>query len=119
MLFQGVATRHPSLGVKRLCVACGTRFYDMARTPAVCPKCEAPQPPDVPRVAAPRRVADVRRFGRAAPRPAAEAEEPAEAVEAVAADTEDEDEEEEGETDDPDDKGDVDDDLKPDEHSPD
>ncbi|MGB0504790.1 MAG: TIGR02300 family protein [Pikeienuella sp.] len=26
-------------GVKRLCGACGVRYYDLAREPAVCPKC--------------------------------------------------------------------------------
>jgi uncharacterized protein (TIGR02300 family) len=30
----------PEWGVKRACLACGTRFYDMAAQPIVCPKCE-------------------------------------------------------------------------------
>lgn len=37
------------LGLKRTCVACGTRFYDLARTPAVCPKCATEQPAEQPR----------------------------------------------------------------------
>ena len=40
----------PELGLKRSCVACGTRFYDLARTPAVCPKCGTEQPAELPRV---------------------------------------------------------------------
>jgi len=44
----------PDLGLKRICVACSTKFYDMARTPAVCPKCGTEQPAEQPR---PRRTA--------------------------------------------------------------
>ena len=40
----------PELGVKRTCVGCAVRFYDMLRSPAVCPKCDAPQPALVARV---------------------------------------------------------------------
>ncbi len=39
----------PELGTKRVCVACGTRFYDLCKTPAVCPKCNTEQPPEQPR----------------------------------------------------------------------
>lgn len=39
----------PELGTKRVCVACATRFYDLARTPAVCPKCGTEQPSEQPR----------------------------------------------------------------------
>ncbi len=28
-------------GTKRLCQSCGTRFYDLMRTPCTCPKCGA------------------------------------------------------------------------------
>ena len=38
------------LGLKRICVSCGTRFYDLAKTPAVCPKCGTEQPMEQPRV---------------------------------------------------------------------
>jgi uncharacterized protein (TIGR02300 family) len=41
------------LGTKRVCVACGVRFYDLQRAPAVCPKCGTEQPPDQPRVRRP------------------------------------------------------------------
>ena len=43
----------PELGTKRVCVACGTRFYDLQAVPAVCPKCGTEQPPDQPK---PRRA---------------------------------------------------------------
>lgn len=41
----------PELGTKRLCANCGTKFYDLSKTPAVCPKCATVVP-----VAAPARV---------------------------------------------------------------
>ena len=31
----------PEWGTKRLCQSCGAKFYDMARSPIVCPKCSA------------------------------------------------------------------------------
>ena len=43
----------PVLGSKRVCVACQARFYDLTRTPALCPKCGVEQPPEQPR---PRRL---------------------------------------------------------------
>lgn len=39
----------PELGTKRVCVACGTRFYDLTKSPAVCPKCGTEQPVELPR----------------------------------------------------------------------
>jgi uncharacterized protein (TIGR02300 family) len=45
----------PELGNKRICVACGTRFYDLTRSPAVCPKCGTQQPHEQPR---PHRTGD-------------------------------------------------------------
>ena len=41
----------PELGTKRLCAGCGAKFYDLNKTPIVCPMCEAvfvlpkPEPP--------------------------------------------------------------------------
>ena len=29
----------PELGTKRICGSCGTKFYDLARDPILCPKC--------------------------------------------------------------------------------
>lgn len=43
----------PDLGTKRVCVACGARFYDLQKSPATCPKCGADQPVDQPRVRRP------------------------------------------------------------------
>ncbi len=31
----------PEWGTKRQCASCGAKFYDLQRTPVVCPKCEA------------------------------------------------------------------------------
>jgi uncharacterized protein (TIGR02300 family) len=39
----------PELGTKRVCVACGARFYDLTKAPAVCPKCGTEQPIEQPR----------------------------------------------------------------------
>jgi uncharacterized protein (TIGR02300 family) len=39
----------PELGLKRVCVACSARFFDLRKVPAVCPKCGTEQPADVPR----------------------------------------------------------------------
>ncbi|AOX19166.1 FYDLN acid domain-containing protein [Kozakia baliensis] len=39
----------PELGLKRVCVSCGARFYDLNRIPAICPKCGTEQPTDLPR----------------------------------------------------------------------
>jgi uncharacterized protein (TIGR02300 family) len=40
----------PELGTKRTCVACGARFYDLGKTPPICPKCGTEQPPEQPRL---------------------------------------------------------------------
>ena len=40
----------PELGLKRVCVACGTKFYDLTRAPALCPKCGTEQPAEQPRL---------------------------------------------------------------------
>ena len=44
----------PELGTKCTCASCAERFYDLNRSPAVCPKCGATQPSVVAR--APRLV---------------------------------------------------------------
>lgn len=46
----------PDLGLKRVCVACGAKFYDMGKVPAVCPKCSTEQPAEQPRA---RRSANI------------------------------------------------------------
>lgn len=40
----------PELGLKRVCVACGTKFYDLTRAPALCPKCGTEQPAEQPKL---------------------------------------------------------------------
>ncbi|HTI84012.1 MAG TPA: TIGR02300 family protein [Acetobacteraceae bacterium] len=61
------------LGTKRVCVACSTRFYDLTKVPAICPKCGTEQPPDQPR---PRRtggnVVEERRPKKPVPAPGME-----------------------------------------------
>lgn len=74
----------PDLGTKRICVACGVRFYDLGRSPAVCPKCHAEQPAEQPRLRRPPPPAEERRLKKPAPTPeeaALEIEEPAEGAE--------------------------------------
>ena len=44
----------PELGLKRQCMSCGAKFYDLNKDPAVCPKCgTAFQATTLSRVAAP------------------------------------------------------------------
>jgi uncharacterized protein (TIGR02300 family) len=38
--FGGRGVAKPEWGSKRVCLNCGARFYDMNRTPIVCPACE-------------------------------------------------------------------------------
>ena len=63
----------PELGTKRVCVACGTRFYDLAKVRPVCPKSGTEQPIEQPR---PRRtsgnVIEERRPKKPAPAPGME-----------------------------------------------
>ena len=44
----------PEWGVKRACLACGTRFYDMRKDPILCPSCGAKF--DVETIFRPRRT---------------------------------------------------------------
>lgn len=86
----------PELGTKRLCAGCGAKFYDLSKTPPVCPSCGtvfeivAPvtraRPGEAARAAA----------AAAAARVEAEAPEPAEAAELVS--LEDADAEQQGKT---------------------
>ncbi len=55
----------PELGLKRVCVACGTKFYDLTRAPAICPKCGTEQPAEQPRLKRAAAVADERLKKRA------------------------------------------------------
>ena len=63
----------PELGTKRVCVACGARFYDLTRSPAICPKCGTEQPVEQPRVRRPSgNVVEERRPKKPVPAPGAE-----------------------------------------------
>jgi uncharacterized protein (TIGR02300 family) len=35
----------PELGMKRLCPNCGAKYYDLNRSPILCPRCNAPFDP--------------------------------------------------------------------------
>ncbi len=70
-------------GLKRTCQSCGARFYDLQRSPIVCPKCEAEYDPEV--LLKSRRGKAVAAV--AAPKPVAD---PVEADEVVAEDDEEE-----------------------------
>ncbi|HTI79608.1 MAG TPA: TIGR02300 family protein [Acetobacteraceae bacterium] len=43
----------PELGTKCACASCAERFYDLNRSPAICPKCGATQPPAAVRASRP------------------------------------------------------------------
>ena len=102
MTYQTIALRLPGVGGKRVCTSCATRFYDLARTPPVCPKCGAEQPPDVPRAPLVRRAPTRHRMVK----PVATTRDPDEDAPPVL----DEDDEE-AETDAPDDEDDDEDDV--------
>ena len=38
---------HKNLGRKRRCVSCGIKFYDLTKTPAICPACGTEFDPEV------------------------------------------------------------------------
>jgi uncharacterized protein (TIGR02300 family) len=40
----------PELGDKHTCVSCGARFFDLGKSPAVCPKCGTEQPVEQPKL---------------------------------------------------------------------
>ena len=40
------ALANPELGAKQICPTCSTKFYDLGRRPAVCPKCGAQFDPE-------------------------------------------------------------------------
>lgn len=45
----------PELGLKFTCTSCGLRFYDLLKSPAICPRCATEQPKPKPRAFAPSR----------------------------------------------------------------
>ena len=63
----------PELGSKRVCVSCSAKFYDLGKTPAVCPKCATEQPAEQPRMRrAGGNVAEEKRRAKVLPVPGAE-----------------------------------------------
>jgi uncharacterized protein (TIGR02300 family) len=63
----------PELGTKRVCVSCNSKFYDLAKQPAVCPKCATEQPAEQPRLRrAAGNVADEKRRPKVIPVPGLE-----------------------------------------------
>jgi uncharacterized protein (TIGR02300 family) len=61
LTFQGLSMAKPELGLKRICVSCSTRFYDLTKSPAVCPKCGTEQPADQPKPRRGGNVAELRK----------------------------------------------------------
>ena len=98
----------PELGTKCACASCAERFYDLNRSPAICPRCGATQPPVVAGASRPARtsVASMR-MGRR-PEPAIAADE----VETLA-DVTDEDDEDTDDADVPEIEADDDADVDP------
>ena len=47
---------NPQLGTKRICAGCSVKFYDLNKTPIVCPTCETVFVVPKPAPARPRRV---------------------------------------------------------------
>ena len=39
LTLKAVTVAKPELGLKRQCMSCGAKFYDLNKDPAVCPKC--------------------------------------------------------------------------------
>ena len=60
----------PARGTKRVCPSCGARFYDLNRTPIVCPVCQS-----IYQVTPPPTPLPSRRWGRAQPAEARKVEE--------------------------------------------
>ncbi len=59
----------PEWGVKRVCQSCAAKFYDLNRSPIICPKCAASFDPEA-----------LLKSRRSRPTPAAKATKPKEAV---------------------------------------
>jgi uncharacterized protein (TIGR02300 family) len=63
----------PELGHKRICVSCASKFFDLGKQPAVCPKCSTEQPAEQPRLRrSPGNVPDSQRRPKPAPVPGLE-----------------------------------------------
>ncbi len=49
----------PELGIKRICNNCSLKFYDLHKSPIVCPTCKAVFEPPTPTPSKSRRLPDV------------------------------------------------------------
>lgn len=49
----------PELGIKRICSNCNLKFYDLHKSPIVCPTCKTVFEPPAPIPSKPRRLPDV------------------------------------------------------------
>lgn len=54
----------PDLGQKHECFKCGTKFYDLKKTPVLCPKCHADQKEAPPQPTSPVALHAARRAKR-------------------------------------------------------
>lgn len=54
----------PELGSKHTCFRCGTKFYDLKRSPVFCPKCHADQRDAPPPASSPAALQAARRAKR-------------------------------------------------------
>ncbi len=54
----------PELGLKHECFRCGTKFYDLRKTPVLCPKCGADQKEAPPTANSPVMLQAARRAKR-------------------------------------------------------
>jgi uncharacterized protein (TIGR02300 family) len=102
------------LGTKCACTGCSERFYDLNRTPAVCPKCGVEQAPQKPRAAWPVRGTPGPRRAYRPPAPIAADEDSAVITAAEDEDEEDDDAVADTEDDDTDSVIDADHDVTPD-----
>ena len=89
----------PELGTKCTCAGCSERFYDLKRSPVICPKCGAEQPPEKPHVPRPPRSAFGSRFQTRQPVAVVAADDDAEPVSSSEAEDEEDADEPEDETD--------------------
>jgi uncharacterized protein (TIGR02300 family) len=64
-------SRPQALGVRRRCLSCASAFYDLGRTPIVCPKCGV----EFTVIELPRRSEPYKKYGSAFVRPVAAAPE--------------------------------------------
>lgn len=83
----------PELGKKRTCLSCGAKFYDLAKDPIVCPKCETVLD-----------LAALTRPTRSKPAPAPKAEKPAPTDDEIDLEADDDEDFEDDDDDDEDDE---------------